>query len=235
MYVSAIIVAAGKSKRLGGKVSKAVLKLNSKPIIAYSLDVLNEHHKVNEIIVVGNRANTKSLRDIIKRNKIRKVRNIILGGAERQDSVYNGLRAISPKADFILIHDAARPFITKGLVSLVIEEAQRSKAAIVGVPVKSTIKEVRSQRPKSKTGLIVQRTLDRSNLWEIQTPQVFSRKIILKAYKDFGRLKATDDAMLVEKAGKKVKMVLGAHQNIKITTPEDLIIAKGIAKLWKPA
>ncbi len=230
MYVSAIVVAAGKSKRFGGKVSKALLKLNSKPVIAYSLDVLSEHRKINEIIVVGNPANIKSLSDIIKKNKIRKAKKIVLGGKERQDSVYNGLRAINPKADFILIHDAARPFITKGLVSLVIEEAQKSKAAIVGVPVKSTIKEV-----KSKTGLIVRRTLNRNNLWEIQTPQVFSKEIILKAYKDFGQSSATDDASLVEKAGKKVKMVLGAHHNIKITTPEDLIIAKGIAKLWKPA
>jgi 2-C-methyl-D-erythritol 4-phosphate cytidylyltransferase len=199
-------------------------------VIAYSLDVLSEHHKINEIIVVGNVANIKSLRDIIKKNKIHKARDIVLGGKERQDSVYNGLKAVNPKAEFILIHDAARPFITKGLVTLVIEEALKSKAAIVGVPVKSTIKEV-----KGKTGLLVKRTLNRSNLWEIQTPQVFSKNIILQAYKDFSQHKATDDAALVERAGKKVKMVIGAHHNIKITTPEDLIIAKGIAKLWKPA
>jgi len=230
MYVSAIVVAAGKSKRLGGKVSKALLKLNSKPIIAYSLDVLSGHHKINEIIIVGNRANVKSLRDIIKKNKIRKVRELVLGGKERQDSVSNGLRAINHKADYILIHDAARPFITKGLVSLVIKEALESKAVIVGVPVKSTIKRVTSHG----AGVTVQETVDRRNLWEIQTPQVFSKDIILRAYKDCGCLKATDDASLVEMTGKKVKMVLGAHQNIKITTPEDLIIAEGIAKLWKP-
>lgn len=228
MYVSAIVVAAGKSRRLGGKISKAVLKLNSKPVIAYSLDVLNGHHRINEIIVVANGANIKSLRDIIKRNKIRKVRDVILGGQERQDSVSSGLKAINPKADYVLIHDAARPFITKGLVTLVIEEALKSKAAIVGVPVKSTIK-------KADNKAFVKMTVDRNNLWEIQTPQVFSKNIILKAYKDFGRPKATDDAALVERSGKKVKMVLGAHHNIKITTPEDLIIAKGIARLWKPA
>lgn len=228
MFVSAIVVAAGKSKRFGGKVSKAILKLNSKPVIAYSLDVLSEHRKINEIIVVGNAANIKSLRDIIKRNKIRKARDIVLGGKERQDSVSSGLRVINPKADYVLIHDAARPFITKGLVSLVIEEALKSKAAIVGVPVKSTIK-------KTDQKGCVKETIDRNNLWEIQTPQVFSKDIILKAYKDFSRPKATDDAALVERAGKRVKMVIGAHHNIKITTPEDLIIAKGIAKLWKPA
>lgn len=228
MYVSAIIVAAGNSRRFGNKVSKAVLKINSKPVIAYSLDVLSEHHKIKEIIVVGNPRNIESLRGIIRKNKIHKTIKVILGGKERQDSVSNGLKAINPKADFVLIHDAARPFITKGLVTLVIKEALESKAAIVGVPVKATIK-------KADNKGCVKHTIDRNNLWEIQTPQVFSKKLILNAYKNFGRFKVTDDAMLVERTGKKVKMVLGAHHNIKITTPEDLIIAKGIARLWKPA
>jgi len=228
MYVSAIIVAAGQGKRFGAGVSKAVFKLNSKPVIAYSLDVLNEHPQIKEIVVVGNSKNIESIRGIIKENKIRKAVRVVLGGQERQDSVLNGLRAINPKAGFVLIHDAARPFITKGLVSLVINEAQKSKAAIVAVPVKSTIK-------KADDRLRVKKTINRSNLWEIQTPQVFSRKLILKAYKDFGSHKVTDDAMLLEKSGKRVKVVLGAYHNIKITTPEDLIIAKGIARLWKPA
>jgi len=228
MFVSAIIVAAGKSKRLGKRVSKAVFKLNSRPVIAYSLDVLNEHPQIKEVIVVVNPGNIESIRGIIKKNKIGKAVRIVLGGRERQDSVLNGLRQINPKANFVLIHDAARPFITKGLVSLVIKEALKSKAAIVGVPVKATIKRV-------KKGLIVDKTLDRKDLWEIQTPQVFAKNLILKAYRDFGGFKVTDDAMLVEKSGKRVKMVLGAHHNIKITTPEDLVIAKGIARLWKPA
>ncbi|MFH0855543.1 MAG: 2-C-methyl-D-erythritol 4-phosphate cytidylyltransferase [Candidatus Omnitrophota bacterium] len=227
MHLSAIVVAAGRSKRFKGKVSKVILKLNSKPVIAYSLGVLDKHPTIKEIIVVGNPDNIKDLCGIIKEYKIRKASKVVLGGKERKDSVAQGLKAISPKADFVLIHDAARPFITSGLVSLVIDEARKSKAAIAGVPVKSTIKMVR--------GYNVEKTIDRDNLWEVQTPQVFARDLIVKAYSRFGHQFVTDDAALVEKSGKKVKMVMGEHRNIKITSSEDLIIAKGLAKLWKPA
>ncbi|MFA5063022.1 MAG: 2-C-methyl-D-erythritol 4-phosphate cytidylyltransferase [Candidatus Omnitrophota bacterium] len=227
MYISAIVVAAGKGKRFKGRISKVILKLNSRPVVAYSLGVLDNHPMINEIIVVGNSGNIEDLRAIIRNNKIRKAAKVILGGRERKDSVAQGLKVISPKADFVLIHDAARPFITNGLVTLVINEARKSKAAIVGVPVKSTIKMVKSCN--------VEKTIDRNNLWEVQTPQVFEKNLIIKAYGKFGHQNVTDDAALVEKSGKKVKMVLGEHRNIKITSPEDLIIAKGLAKSWKPA
>ena len=232
MYVSAIVVAAGKSKRFGHKVSKVVLKLNSRPIIAYSLAVLNAHPQIKEIIVVGNPGNIRALGSIIRQNRISKAVKVILGGKERYDSVANGLQAASSKADFILIHDAARPFITRGLVSSVLKETHRSGAAIAAVPVKATIKEIRREKQKNK--FRVEKTLDRQNLWEIQTPQAFKRDLILRAYKKFSSLKATDDAMLAERLGEKVSVVLGSYDNIKITTPEDLIIAKGIARLWKP-
>lgn len=226
MYLSAIVVAAGKSKRFRGKVSKVILKLGSKPVIAYSLGVLDRHPMIKEIIVAGNPDNIKDLRRIIKKNKIRKAAKVILGGKERKDSVARGLKAINSRADFVLIHDAARPFITSGLVSLVIKEAQNSKAAIVGAPVKSTIKRVTVNGKR----VTVKETIDRDNLWEAQTPQVFARDLIIKAYSKFGHLDVTDDAGLVEKTGKKVKMVLGEHNNIKITTPEDMAIAEAIAR-----
>jgi 2-C-methyl-D-erythritol 4-phosphate cytidylyltransferase len=226
--VSAIIVAAGKGRRFGHKVSKAVLKLNSRPVIAYSLAVFNAHPQVKEIIVVGNPGNIPALRNIIKREKIAKPIKIVPGGKERRDSVAQGLQAANPQADLILIHDAARPFITKSLVSSLVKEARKMGAAIAAVPVKATIKKVQS-------GLAVEKTLARKSLWEIQTPQVFKGSLILKAYKKFKRLPATDDAMLVERLGVKVKVVLGSYSNIKITTPEDLTMAKGIAKLWKTA
>jgi len=226
--VSAIIVAAGKGRRFGHKLSKAVLRLNSRPVIAYSLAVLNAHPQIKEIIVVGNPGNIRALRNIIQQQRAAKDVKIVLGGKERRDSVANGLKAIGPQADLILIHDAARPFITKGLVSSVIKEARKAGAAIAAVPVKATIKKV-------KNGSVVEKTLDRGKLWEIQTPQVFKKDLILKAYKKFKRIPATDDAMLVERLGAKVSVVLGSYSNIKITTPEDLIIAKGIAGSWKPA
>ena len=231
MFVSAIIVAAGKSKRFKSGASKVLFKINSQPVIVYSLDVLSEHPKIKEIIVVANPQNIESLRGIIRKNKFHKAIKVVLGGKERKDSVAQGLRAIDPKANFVLIHDAARPFITSGLVALVIKEARKSKAAILGVPVRATIKRCKVQGARC----VVKETINRKNIWEVQTPQVFAKNLILKAYKDFGGLSATDDAGLVEKSGKKVKMVLGAYHNIKITNPEDLIIAKGIARIWKPA
>jgi len=226
--VSAIIVAAGKGRRFGRKVSKAILKLNSRPVIAYALAVFNAHPQVKEIIVVGNSGNIPALRNIIKREKIAKHIKIVPGGKERRDSVAQGLQAVDPQADFILIHDAARPFITKSLVSSLVKETRKMGAAIAAVPVKATIKKVQS-------GLVVEKTLNRKSLWEIQTPQVFKRGLILKAYKKFKHMPATDDAMLVERLGAKVNVVLGSYSNIKITTPEDLTIAKGIAGSWKTA
>jgi 2-C-methyl-D-erythritol 4-phosphate cytidylyltransferase len=227
MYVSAIVVAAGRGRRFGHKASKAVVKLNSRPAIVYSLAVLNAHPQIKEIIIAANPANIRALRNIIKLYKITKATKVILGGKERRDSVANGLQAISPQADFVLIHDAARPFITKKLVTSVIEEAARSGAAIAAVAVKATIKKVAGS-------FIVEKTLDRKSLWEAQTPQVFKKDLILKAYKRFKRQEATDDAMLAERLGAKVSVVPASYSNIKITTPEDLLIAKGIAEVWKP-
>lgn len=228
MFVSAIIVAAGQGKRLKGKVSKVLLKLNSTPVIAYSLGVLDKHPMVKEIIIVGNLKNIKELRSIVRRDNTGKPTRIVLGGLRRQDSVRNGLRAINPKVDFVLIHDAARPFLTKDLISAVIKGARKTRAAIAGVPVSATIKRVGDK-------FLVKETIDRNGLWEIQTPQVFKKDLILKAYKEFGDTAVTDDAMLVERLGAKVSVVLGAHNNIKITTPQDLAIARGLAKLWKCA
>lgn len=230
MFVSAIVVAAGKGKRLGSQASKPVLKLNSRPIISFSLDVLNKHPWIKEIIVVANPGNIRALGAIIRRDKPRKEVKLVLGGKERKDSVAQGLKALNPRAELVLIHDAARPFITSGLVASVIKEARRSKAAILGVAVKPTIKRCGARG----AGRRVKETIDRRDIWEIQTPQVFQKDLILDAYKKYGRRKVTDDAMLVEKLGKPVSIVPGSSLNIKITTPEDLIIAKGIAG-WKHA
>lgn len=235
MFISAIVVAAGKSKRFGEKASKVILKLNSRPIIAYSLGVLDSHRQIKEIIVVANPRNIANLLSIIRKNKFHKAVKAVLGGKERKDSVESGLKAINPGADFVLIHDAARPFITGSLVSSVIKEARKSRAAILGVPIKATVKEASRPQGLKASSVSVKETLDRSRLWEIQTPQVFDKDLILKAYRRSGRIKVTDDAELVEKLGARVKIVSGSSLNIKITTPEDMIIAKGIAKIWKPA
>ncbi len=191
---------------------------------------------MKNIIVVANARNSNNITGKINQYKIGRIVGVVKGGKRRQDSVFNALKAVDKKTDLVLIHDAARPFIDKKLVSSLICEAKRSGAAIAGVPVKATIKEIKKSLPagrqeKSKIK-IVGKTLNRGNLWEIQTPQVFRKDLILKAYDKSGNIDATDDAMLVEKLGASVSVVPGSYNNIKITTPEDLILAEAIAKKW---
>ncbi len=265
MYLSAIVLAAGKGERFScnnisivrsgiptcvvkmiesGKPldSKLLVKINRKPIIIYSLDILSRHPLVKEIVLVVNALNRKKIVEAVKKYRILKISRIVQGGVRRQDSVYNGLKEIDKKADLVLIHDAGRPFIDKKIVDSVVIAADKYGAAITGVPVKATIKKVTKTPGHQDTGtprhqetghVIVEKTIDRSNLWEIQTPQVFKKNIILKAFQKFAHQDATDDAMLVEKLGKPVKIVEGSYFNIKITTPEDLIIAEAILKKGK--
>lgn len=225
MHVAAIVVAAGKGIRFsrGSGRSKVLREINSRPIIAYSLAALNRHPLIRDIVVVANASNRQGIAAQIRRFRIDKAREIVLGGSRRQDSVACGLRAVPAGADTVLIHDAARPFIGRGIITGAIRAAQLSGAAIVAVPVVGTVKKV---TPK----LQVNRTVDRSDLWEVQTPQVFRKDIILEAYRRFGATLVTDDAMLVEKMKRRVSVVMGSYGNIKITTPEDLAIAGAIAK-----
>ncbi|MFH1269702.1 MAG: 2-C-methyl-D-erythritol 4-phosphate cytidylyltransferase [Candidatus Omnitrophota bacterium] len=225
MYVTAILLAAGKGLRLKSNVPKPLIKINSKPLIIYSLDTLGKHPGIKEIIVVANRRNLEEIQGYIRRFRLNKVKDVVLGGEVRRDSVAKGLKAIDGRTDLVLIHDGARPFIDNGTVSSLIKAAVISGAAIVGVPVKATIKKVKGRKVNT-----VDKTLDRNNLWEIQTPQVFKKELILKAYKRFGNADVTDDAMLVEKLGEDVSVVRGTYNNIKITTPEDLILAGAISK-----
>lgn len=230
MFLSAIVAAAGQGIRLNSDIPKPLLKIGAKPAIIYSLESLCKYSLVKDIIIVANLSNIKGIKQQIKRYKIKKIKDIVLGGKRRQDSVRNGLSAADSRADFVLIHDAARPFIGIEVLPVLIKQAKKYGAAIVGVPVKATIKEVRSLRSMGHGSLIVKRTIDRENLWEVQTPQVFKKDLLLEAYDRFGDSDVTDDAMLLEKMGVKVGMVFGSYDNIKITTPEDLIIAQAIAK-----
>ena len=226
-YVSAVVLAAGKGSRFKYSVPKPLVKINAKPVIVYSLETLSRHPAIKEIIVVTNAQNRRSVNYAIRKYRILKVSAVIGGGRRRQDSVYNGLRSLSRKTDIVLIHDGARPFINSGVISRSIEKARSSGAAITAVPVKATVKKAK--------GLVVTETVDRKDLWEIQTPQVFKKELILRAYERFRKCDVTDDAMLVEKLGAPVKLVEGSYNNIKITTTEDLPIAEAIARergLW---
>jgi len=226
IYVAAIVVAAGKGTRFSSKTLKPLAKLEGQAVIMHSLAVLNRHPDIKEIIVVVNSHNRGGIFKAIHKSAIKKVKALVLGGARRQDSVAHGLKAVSKEAGFVLIHDAARPLIEGNKISAAIDAAKKSGGAILGVPVKDTVKAIDKKN-------FVKKNIDRSNLWAIQTPQVFKKELILKAYKKFAKTTVTDDASLVEKLGKKVSVVFGSYDNIKITTPEDLLIAQAIIKSRK--
>ncbi len=221
--VSAILLAAGEGRRLNSSVSKPLVKIGRHAIVFYSLRTLSKHPGIGQIIAVVNRANRQAIAKIIKNYSFKKIKAIVLGGRRRQDSVYKGLKAISRDSKWVLIHDSARPFVQADAVTKVIQQAKKYGAAILAVRPKATIK---SSRPDNT----VAETFNRDKLWEIQTPQVFEKNLLLKAYKKYSKDKVTDDASLVEKLGKRVKVVKGSYGNIKITTNEDLLFAGVISR-----
>ena len=223
-------MAAGRGSRFKLKTTKILAPLASRPLFVHCLRALEAHPAIKEIILVTSPENLKKVSAAVKKCRLQKVARVIKGGRRRQDSVYQGLKATSLGSDLILIHDAARPFLNKEIISRAVGLAQRTGSAVAAVPVRGTIKTVKGQRSKVKGQRIVAKTLERRLLWEAQTPQVFKRDLILTAFRRFVRSNVTDDAALVEKLGKRVSIVMGADSNIKITTQEDLIIAEAIAK-----
>jgi len=231
--VVAIVPSAGKSERmgelvrpsLGGGGKKEFLPLGGRPILAHTLRSLEDHPRISEIILVVDDGNLEyAKKEIIEKYGFQKVKEVIVGGEERQDSVYNGLKKITKDCDIVLIHDGARPFLIEDLITKSIEGAEKHKAAVIAVPCIDTIKFVR------KENNMVLETLDREYLWMAQTPQTFRYEIILKAHKKAKKnnFKGTDDASLVEMMTQPVKIVRGSYDNIKITTPEDLVLAEAI-------
>ena len=218
MKVEVIVVAAGLGRRLKSKVPKALVLLKGKPLIAYSLKVFEEHPGIDGVVIVGVGG---FLSQFIRFTRsFKKVRAVVAGGALRSDSVKSGLKALSWDSDIVLVHDAARPFIDRAMIDRLIASLKNNKAAIVGVPVKFTVKKI-----ERKT-LNIQETPSRDLLWEAQTPQGFHKDILVKAHAKKLKKEATDDAILVERMGVRVKMVMGNYRNIKITTLEDIILAR---------
>lgn len=225
--VVAIVPAAGMGKRFGPGTNKPFKSLMGKPLIVWSLETLESVVEVSEIIPVLKLEDMLYGKKLFEEYGLSKIKRIAPGGNERQDSVYNGLKLIDNRNCIVLIHDGVRPLIEKTLIEEVIKhlsQVLRAKeecdGVAIGVPLKDTIKE-------AENGMI-KKTLRRDSLWAIQTPQVFSYKNILAAYKRAmkERFYSTDDAALVEKYGGKIKVVMGSYKNIKITTPEDLAIAE---------
>jgi 2-C-methyl-D-erythritol 4-phosphate cytidylyltransferase len=224
MRTVAIIPAAGSGSRMNRDVSKQYLTLAGKPILVCTLEVFEACPLVDALLVVVPSQDLESVRtDILAPWNLKKVTGIIPGGKERQDSVRAGIEALDGDAELVIIHDAVRPFITAGLIENCVRAAAAEGAATVGVPVKDTVKEV------GPDGRIL-RTCDRSLLWFTQTPQVFRRDIIENAHLAAVRdgFRGTDDTSLVERLGIAVRMILGDYGNIKITTPEDLILAEAL-------
>lgn len=221
MKVAAIVAAAGKGERLKSKVHKPFVALGKDPILLHTLRALDNSNLIGEIIVVANQTDLPKARLLLKKAKLKKFKDIVAGGKRRMDSIRNGLTAVSEDTDYIIIHDGCRPFIDNKMVSSVLDAAEIFGAAIAGVPVKPTIKEI-------EKGNFVAATLKRETLVDVQTPQAFRKDILLRAYdRAFAEgADATDDAALVERLGIKVKVVGGSYRNIKITTPEDLKYAK---------
>lgn len=239
---------------------KPLVKIADKPILIHTLCALAESKSIKRIILAVHKEYLDKFQEVLKRFPVKKRIDLVLGGASRRESVENCLKTIDSAANIILVHDAVRPFVSKDLIDRLLKEAKKCPAVICGVPVKATIKSVRcqvsgviksvkSQVSSVKREYIVERTLNREKLWEIQTPQVFRKDVLNKAYKEYtdketksgfwqlasgySRVKRgdiTDDASLVEKLGVKVKVVRGSYFNIKITTPEDLVFANAILK-----
>jgi 2-C-methyl-D-erythritol 4-phosphate cytidylyltransferase len=227
MKADAIIVSAGKGQRFMEGRKKQYFSLGGKPILAHTLDQFDTCPLIRSILlVIGQEDQDYCLKEIIEKFKYRKISQVIPGGKRRQDSVKNGLDGLSPHSEIIVIHDGVRPFVTKEMIEDSIRSAIRFGAAIIAMPVKDTIKMAHPD------GTVL-KTLDRDSLYQAQTPQTFQTPLIREAY-----LKATedgfvgtDDASLVERLGKKVHVLPGSYTNIKITTPEDLMLADFILKM----
>jgi 2-C-methyl-D-erythritol 4-phosphate cytidylyltransferase len=215
----AIIVAGGKGRRMGGP--KQFIKINGKPMLAWTVGVFQRTKAIDGIILV---VEEKQL-PLAKKIRASKIIAIVPGGKERQDSVRSGLSALPEGTQVVVIHDGARPAVTPELINDTLREVRDSGAVIVGVPIKDTVKKVNFHGPKIIEGA----TVDRSGLWAAQTPQTFTAPIITKAYEQL-KENVTDDAMAVEKAGIKVRLIKGDYENIKVTTPADLKIMAAILK-----
>ncbi len=224
MKVVAIVPAAGKGIRIGGAGvrEKPYLLLGDKPILAHTLIALSNCEVIDEIVVVVSKsARSICQAEIIDKYGLHKVKKVVIGGPTRSDSVFNGLKELDRSHELVLIHDGNRPFVTKDMVNGVVEEVAKSCACILAVRIVPTIKEIDED-------LKVVRTLERSRLWAVQTPQAFRRELILRAYESAGEQRSlvTDDSTLVERIGYKVKVIEGSRQNFKITTQEDLVAAE---------
>lgn len=224
MKITAIIPAAGSGTRYSAVKNKLFEDLNGFPVIVHTLKKISAVEEINSIIICTSQGLIDEIKQLVKDHNIPKVEAVILGGETRQESVFLGLKEaqkLSP--DFVLIHDGARPLVSAEIIKNSINTTVEKGSAVVAVPAKDTIKRV---NPESKE---IIETLNRDELWNIQTPQVFRFNLILAAHEKFKGQNFTDDAALLETLKIPVNIVTGTYKNIKITTEEDLKIARVLA------
>ena len=225
--VTAIVLAAGKGSRMNSDIPKQYLTLLGKPVLFYSLQAF-EDSKVDEIILVtGSGEQEYCKKEIIEKYCFNKVVCIAEGGEQRYHSVWNGLCAVTD-ADYVLIHDGARPLVSTKVINKALDKVKENDACVVGMPVKDTIQLV------DDSG-VISSTPERRNTWMAQTPQCFRYDLVFSSYKEAitcGDNSITDDAMVVQRYGKaKVSMLEGGYENIKVTTPEDIAVAECFLKM----
>ena len=229
MRVTAIVPAAGSGIRMSMKKGrkKPFLIVRGKPLLAYALSTLEGSRAIDDIIVAVGRSDVPRCRAIVKKYGLKKVRKVVPGGRTRFDSVKKALSSLPKSSGVVVIHDGARPLVSRETIEDTVKACRRFDASVCGVPATSTLKFV-------KKDMTVNMTPDRRELFIIQTPQAFKRELIMKAYgarrKPRDRTYITDDSMLVEMLGYKVKVVRGSYKNIKITTRQDLVLAERLLK-----
>ena len=221
MKVGAIIPAAGRGKRIGASVPKQFLEIQGKPLLHYTLTVFASCKLIDYVVLVMPRADVDEMGEDWL-NKYEIVRKVVVGGEQRQDSVYNGFSSLEKGTDIVVVHDGVRPFTTPQMITATVEAAQQHGAAITAIPVSDTVKQAADG--------FVKQTVSRDGLWRVQTPQAFQCGLLQQAFKKAKKdsYYGTDEGSLVEYLGERVKIVPGSELNIKITRKEDLVLGESL-------
>ncbi len=221
--IAGLVVAGGKSERMGPQADKAFLSLGTQPVLAYSMLAFENCTDIDTIILVVRKDRLSAARGLVQLYGCSKVTKVLPGGSRRQDSVCNGLAEMDEEVTIVAVHDGARPCVTPQLISETIKSAKRYGSGVAAAKITDTVKEV----PK---GMVVSKTIDRAHLWAVQTPQTFKKELLEQGYAAANkkRLTVTDEASAVELVHKGIRLVPSSWRNIKITVPEDLAIATSL-------
>ena len=221
MKVGAIIPAAGRGERIGASVAKQFLEIQGEPLLHHTLNVFNSCKLIDYVVLVMPQSDIEAVgKDWLSKYQI--IQEVVIGGEQRQDSVFNGFNSLEKETDIVVVHDGVRPFTTPQMITATVEAAQQQGAAITAIPVSDTVKQAADG--------FVKQTLSRDGLWRVQTPQAFQCGLLQQAFKKAKKdsYYGTDEGSLVEYLGERVKIVPGSELNIKITRKEDLVLGESL-------